>query len=188
MTTLRRKQASFDTTATAADGTESTNLKSSENLEQDLNDPNRKRIRQRTAFLQSLAFSLGSAALFLYLDIWTIITTADEDELTLSYNNNLNSNNNGMKREWFHAGLVLTASYLCIFAYISIYLNSMRNIPIEYDRLQSHSPYLVPLATCLVLGSGGAFTVAFWPVWHLMTVPVLFSLFLGFVATLSLIV
>lgn len=51
---------------------------------------------------------------------------------------------------------------------------------------QRTAPVLVPIATVAGLAGEVGLAVAVWSVWHFYTIPILFTLFMGFVATVSL--
>lgn len=161
-------KATFD-----SDTGRTTNLSLKE--EKDLKlTPTEKLASRGMQYLESAMFAITAALVFWHLDVWALVTASREHDQ--------------LNRIWFNAGLVCTAGYVIVFTYVAVWLNGRRNIPIEYEKMQLHAPGVIPAGTGLVIASGVMFTVAFWPVWHFTTIPILTVEFLGFVAAISLVV
>ena len=90
------------------------------------------------------------------------------------------------RRPPFYVGLAAGFLFLLTFIYLHLYLKYVRKQEFLYDQWQIQAPIAIPIATACMLSSGFCFTLAFWPIWHIWTIPVLFLEFLGFVCVLSL--
>ena len=81
-----------------------------------------------------------------------------------------------MNRFFFYVGLAGFGGWLCMAAYLILYLKYIRKIPGEWEE---YWPQAIPIATVSAVSSLVAFCVAFWPVWSWLTIPCVFVLFLG---------
>ena len=61
-------------------------------------------------------------------------------------------------------------------AYLIIWLKYIKKIPGEWEE---YWPQAIPIATGCAVGSLFAFCAAFWPVWSVLSLPIVFFLFLG---------
>ncbi|KAG0596621.1 hypothetical protein M758_UG270100 [Ceratodon purpureus] len=78
----------------------------------------------------------------------------------------------------FQLGLLCLATNAVIFAYLAVYL---RHILKAEDKWELIAPAAVPTATLVGLTSSLLFSIALWPIWGFLTLPLLFTLFMAFV-------
>jgi hypothetical protein len=65
-----------------------------------------------------------------------------------------------------------------IFAYLAVWL---RHILKNEDKWELIAPAAIPTATLVGLTSFLLFSIALWPIWGFLTLPLLFTLFMAFV-------
>ena len=76
----------------------------------------------------------------------------------------------------FRIGLAGFVAWLAIACYLIIWLKYMLQMPGEWEEL---APRAIPVATGCAVGSILGFVAALWPIWSVMTLPIVFFLFLG---------
>ena len=81
-----------------------------------------------------------------------------------------------MNRFYFNIGLAGFGVWALIAAYLIVWVNLIQRSTLDWEE---HSPYAIPIATVSAICSLAAFCVAFWPIWGLLTLPIVFFLFLG---------
>jgi len=81
-----------------------------------------------------------------------------------------------LNRFFFNVGLAGFGGWVCMAAYLILYLKYIKKIPGEWE---DYWPQAIPIATAFAVGSLLAFVIAFWPIWGFLTIPAIFVLFLG---------
>jgi hypothetical protein len=89
---------------------------------------------------------------------------------------------------WFNVGLAGFAGWCAMAFYLVVWLKYIMKIEVEWEE---YSPRAIPIATVLAVGSllgcarrptptaPRSFVVSFWPVWGVLTLPIVWFLFLG---------
>ena len=88
-----------------------------------------------------------------------------------------------VKGEMLKIGSGLIAVNLTVGAYLVIYLSYMRG---KKDWTAHTHPALIPIATLFGCAGMVVSTIALWPVWTFLTLPILFTLFMGTIMLASL--
>lgn len=81
-----------------------------------------------------------------------------------------------LNRFAFNIALACFGGWCCIASYLIIWLKYVKKIESEWEE---HSPRAIPLATISAVLSLFAFCGAFWPLYGLLSIPIVFLLFLG---------
>ncbi|XP_071090062.1 transmembrane protein 128-like [Haliotis cracherodii] len=87
-------------------------------------------------------------------------------------------------RLWFNIGSVLMGINICIAMFLVVYLSYIKKI--SADDWERHYPALIPIATAAFIFGGICLSVGLWPVWGLLTVPILFTMFMSFVVFIAM--
>ncbi|XP_046576893.1 transmembrane protein 128-like [Haliotis rubra] len=87
-------------------------------------------------------------------------------------------------RLWFNIGSVLMGINISIAMFLVVYLSQIKKI--SSDDWERHYPALIPIATAAFIFGGISLTVGLWPVWGLLTVPILFTMFMSFVVFVAM--
>ena len=88
-----------------------------------------------------------------------------------------------IKSTFLKVGASLVSINLLVGVYLVVYLSYIRG---KKDWTSHTHPALIPLATlCFCVGMGLC-TIALWPVWGFLTMPILFTLFMGLVMLATL--
>jgi len=77
---------------------------------------------------------------------------------------------------WFNVGLAGFAGWCLMALYLVIWLKYIKRIEVEWEE---YSPRAIPIATVCAVSSLLGFVVSFWAVWGLLTLPIIWFLFLG---------
>ncbi|ORZ31605.1 hypothetical protein BCR44DRAFT_117719 [Catenaria anguillulae PL171] len=89
-----------------------------------------------------------------------------------------------------------TAGILCIisfslsvltFLYLNIWVPYVERRTVDLKRWEVTAPTAIPFATASGVAGFVCATVALWPAYHILTLPLLFILFMGFVGLVSLV-
>lgn len=131
-----------------------------------------KKISGRDALTKFPIKSLGFVVLGLYIAHWADL-----------YNNLFSPK---MNKNALFAGIASTCVYLGIFIYLWLYLKSHTHVRLDYKDLKIHRPFFIETATACIFLSGICFCMAFWPIYHLFTLPLMFVEFLAWVAAISI--
>ncbi|CAM6027781.1 unnamed protein product [Sphagnum balticum] len=83
-----------------------------------------------------------------------------------------------IRRIPFNLGLVCLAINAVIFAYLAVWL---RHIIKTEEKWELIAPAAIPSATLIGLTACLLFSIALWPIWGILTLPLLFTLFMAFV-------
>lgn len=83
-----------------------------------------------------------------------------------------------IRRFPFQLGLLGLAINTAIFTYLAIWL---RHILKTEDKWELIAPAAIPTATLVGLTSFLLFSIALWPIWGFLTLPLLFTLFMALV-------
>jgi len=81
-----------------------------------------------------------------------------------------------LNRFFFNVGLAGFSFWLCMAAYLILWLKYAKRIEVEWEE---YSPRAIPIATASAVGSLISVVVAFWPIWGFLTPVIVFFLFLG---------
>jgi len=82
-----------------------------------------------------------------------------------------------VNRPYLYFGVAGFLTNLSIGIYLAYYLPHFKGV--KTDDWETASPWAIPIATIFgILGCIG-FTVGLWPVWHYLTIPLLFVIFMG---------
>eukprot|EP00850_Spirogloea_muscicola_P002483 SM000009S23612 [mRNA] locus=s9:1037540:1038456:- [translate_table: standard] len=81
-------------------------------------------------------------------------------------------------RRPFNVGLLCVAINTCIFLYLAVWVRHLRNSAEDFNVV---APGAIPTATILGLSSYILFCYSLWPIWGILTMPLLFTLFMAFV-------
>ena len=82
-------------------------------------------------------------------------------------------------RTWLGAGGALFSVVLLVGLFFQVYLPVVQGVTIPSDRWELEYPWLYPIATVCFVLSLVSFTLGFWDVWGLLTLPVMFFLGMG---------
>lgn len=84
---------------------------------------------------------------------------------------------------WFYCGLAfLTAGWLLV-GFITLFVYKVRNIPPNDWRKKY--PSVFPAITTAFVTGFACLTMALWPIWSLLTIPILFTLFMAIIILIS---
>ena len=81
-----------------------------------------------------------------------------------------------MNRFLFNVALAGFVGWLLIAAYLIVWVKYIKRVATEWEE---YAPRAIPVATICAVGSLFAFCAAFWPVWSVLSLPIVFFLFLG---------
>lgn len=84
-----------------------------------------------------------------------------------------------IKRTALNLGLLCVACNIGIFLYLSFWVKDMVKVDDRWDIL---APAAIPTATVIGLLAFFLFCLALWPIWSFLTLPLLLTLFMAFVA------
>ncbi|XP_022106703.1 transmembrane protein 128-like [Acanthaster planci] len=115
--------------------------------------------------IQTVLWILGSFAVLYYTDL---IPAIKEDHR--------------IYRTWLYLGLILMAVHISIGSYLIIFLSWIK----KNSDWEKASPMAIPLATGTFVFGAICLNIAIWPVYGFLTPLMMFTLFMGFVVTVSL--
>ncbi len=115
-----------------------------------------------SAKLQSLFWVLAAIGTCYYVDFF-----------------NVAMNNTEVRRSVLNVGVVCFACNICLILYLAVYLPIWKNVK-DYKQWPIYCPNVIPAICFLGMATIVLFHVAFWPVWGLLTPPIMFIFTLGF--------
>ena len=84
-----------------------------------------------------------------------------------------------LHRFWLRLAGALFSVVLIVAFFFQVYLPMVRGVTLPSDRWEIEYPYAYPVATVCFVLSLVSFTLGFWDVWGLLTLPVIFFLGMG---------
>ena len=91
---------------------------------------------------------------------------------------------NQLNALFYILGVVLLGVNVAIFCYLVVYLSWNRGV--KSEDWDSYIPFAVPAATASFVGAAVFLSIALWPKWGVLTVPVLSTVFMGFIVVVSM--
>ncbi|KAK2166440.1 hypothetical protein LSH36_39g10033 [Paralvinella palmiformis] len=88
-----------------------------------------------------------------------------------------------VRRSWFYIGLVLMGLTCAIAFFLIVYLSWIKKMSTDDWELQY--PAAIPVATASFAFGSFCVTIGLWPVWGVLTIPILFTQFMGFIVVIA---
>ena len=85
----------------------------------------------------------------------------------------------------YWTGTILLSLNFGIFYYLVVHLSWNRGI--KSDDWDEYVPHAVPVATASFVGAALFLSIGFWPLWGVLTVPILSTVFMGFIVVVSMV-
>lgn len=84
---------------------------------------------------------------------------------------------------WFYGGVTFLIVGWLLVGFITIFVYKIKQIP--SDDWRKHYPAVFPAITTAFVTGFGCLTMALWPIWSLLTLPILFTLFMAIIILIS---
>jgi len=91
---------------------------------------------------------------------------------------------NHLNAPFYVFGLILLMINFCIFYYLVVHLSWNRGV--KSEEWDTYIPHAVPAATASFVGAALSLSVGLWPRWGVLTVPILSTVFMGFIVVVSM--
>ncbi|XP_025095876.1 transmembrane protein 128-like [Pomacea canaliculata] len=124
--------------------------------------------RHVSAFsVQNVLWLIASIAVFHFTDFY----------LVLLYDSRID-------RMWFNVGAGLITVTLAIAAFLIVWLSMVKKV--SSDDWESTYPAAIPIATASFIAGSCCVIKSLWPVWGILTPPILVTLFMGVVVVIAM--
>lgn len=88
-------------------------------------------------------------------------------------------------RLWLNAGAACIGVAVLCCLYCIVWLSWIKKV--HSDKWEQHNSFVIPIATIASLIGGVVLCKSVWPVWSILTIPIMVSQFMGFVVFIAMI-